>query len=81
MWYDTIATATRQRCAADSLGADRLVLGTDFSYESAAVFERAVSYVTTSGLEPGDPDRVLSSNAQALFGLPDSGLAAGSHAP
>ena len=57
--------ATRPRGAADYFGADRLVLGTDFAYETGAVFERAVSYVTTSGLAPGDADRVLSVNAEA----------------
>jgi predicted TIM-barrel fold metal-dependent hydrolase len=65
------ATATCPRCAADSFGADRLVLGTDFPYETGAVFERAVSYITTSGLAPGDADRVLSANAEALFGRRD----------
>jgi len=59
------------RCAADSFGAGRLVLGTDFPYETGAVFERAVSYITTSGLAPGDADRVLSVNAEALFSWRD----------
>ena len=44
------------------------MLGTDFPYETGAVFERAVSYITTSGLAPSDADRVLSANAQALLG-------------
>jgi 6-methylsalicylate decarboxylase len=71
MWYDTVSHGhpPALRCAADSLGADRLVLGTDFPYENGAVFERAVSYITTSGLAPGDADRALSANAQALLGL------------
>ena len=43
------------------------MLGTDFPYETGAVFERAVSYITTSGLAPGDADRVLSVNAEAPF--------------
>ena len=47
------------------------MLGTDFPYETGAVFKRAVSYITSSGLAPGDADRVLSANAQALFGQPD----------
>ena len=47
--------------------ADRLVLGTDFPYETGAVFERAVSYITTSGLAAAEADRVLSVNAEALF--------------
>ena len=59
----------RLRCAADSLGADHLVLGTDFPYENGAAFERAVSYITSSGLARGDADRVLSANAEALLGL------------
>jgi aminocarboxymuconate-semialdehyde decarboxylase len=73
MWYDTVGHGhpPALRCAADSFGADRLVLGTDFPYETGAVFERAVSYITSSGLAPGDADRVLSSNAKALFGQPD----------
>lgn len=53
-------------CAADSFGTGCLVLGTDFPYETGAVFERAVSYITTSGLAPGDAGRVLSVNAEAL---------------
>jgi hypothetical protein len=39
--------------------------------ETSAVFERAVSYITTSGLAPGDGDRVLSGNAEALFSWRD----------
>jgi len=73
MWYDTVGHGhpPALRCAADSFGAGRLVLGTDFPYENGAVFERAVSYITPSGLAPGDADRVLSANARALFGQPD----------
>jgi hypothetical protein len=47
------------------------VLGTDFPYETGAVFERVVSYITTSGLSPGGADRVLSVNAGALFSWRD----------
>jgi aminocarboxymuconate-semialdehyde decarboxylase len=73
MWYDTVGHGhpPALRCAVDSFGADRVVLGTDFPYETGTVFERAVSYITTSGLAPGDADRVLSSNAEALFGRRD----------
>jgi 6-methylsalicylate decarboxylase len=73
MWYDTVGHGhlPALRCAADCFGTDRLALGTDFPYETGAVFERAVSYITSSGLAPGDADRVVSSNAKALFGQPD----------
>jgi aminocarboxymuconate-semialdehyde decarboxylase len=75
MWYDTVGHAhpPALRCAADSLGADRLVLGTDFPYQNGAAYERAVTYVTTSGLAPGDADNILSANGQRLFGLTDFG--------
>jgi len=70
MWYDTVGHGhpPSLRCAADSLGAGRLVLGTDFPYQSGAAYEHAVGYISTSGLPPGDADRVLSVNAQALLG-------------
>jgi hypothetical protein len=57
MWYDTVGHAhpPALRCAAGSLGADRLVLGTDFPYQSGAAYQRAVSYLTTSGLPPATP--------------------------
>jgi hypothetical protein len=47
------------------------VLGTDFSYETGAVFEGAVGYIMTSGLACGDADRVLSVTAKALFSWRD----------
>ena len=68
-WYDTVGHGhpPALRCAADSFGADRLVRGTDLPYQTGAVFERAVSSITASGLAPGGADRVLSVNAEALF--------------
>jgi len=78
MWYDTVGHGypPALRCAADSLGADRLVLGTDYPYQNGAAYERAVSYITTSGLAPDDTDRVMSGSAQTLLGLTVSGAAA-----
>ena len=78
MWYDTVGHGhpPALRCAADSFGADRLVLGTDFPYENGAVFDRAVSYITTSGLAPADAESVLTSNAETLLGLTASAGAA-----
>jgi aminocarboxymuconate-semialdehyde decarboxylase len=75
MWYDTVGHAhpPALRCAAESLGADRLVLGTDFPYQNGAAYERAVTYVTTSGLAPGDARNMLSVNGQRLLGLTDFG--------
>jgi aminocarboxymuconate-semialdehyde decarboxylase len=71
MWYDTVGHGhlPALRCAAESLGPDRLLLGTDFPYENGDIFLRAVGYISTSGLRPQDADRVLAANATALFGL------------
>lgn len=71
MWYDTVSHAhpPALRCACDSLGADRLVLGTDFPYESGDLFQRAVDYVTQSGLSKQDSARILDTNASHLLGL------------
>jgi len=64
MWYDTVGHGhpPALRCAAESFG-------TDFPYQTGAVFERAVSYITSSGLAPREADRILTANAEALFGL------------
>jgi len=42
MWYDTVGHGhvPALRCAAESFGADRLVLGTDFPYEAGDIFVR-----------------------------------------
>ena len=52
MWYNTVGHGhvPALRCAIDSLGADRLLLGTDFPYENGDTFIRAVDYIN-------DPDR------------------------
>ncbi|WP_328296681.1 amidohydrolase [Streptomyces sp. NBC_00435] len=70
LWYDTVAHCHGPAlvAAADSFGADRLVLGTDFPYEDGEVFVRAVSYVTGSGLPPRDATAILHANAAALLG-------------
>ncbi|WP_203881612.1 amidohydrolase family protein [Planotetraspora kaengkrachanensis] len=69
LWYDTVGHGhvPAVRAAAETLGADRLVLGTDFPYENGDLFRRAVSYVQ-EGLGE-DAAGVLDRNAAALLGL------------
>jgi len=69
MWYDTVGHGhpSAVRCACESLGADRLVLGTDFPYETNEAVVRAVKYVSES-LKEADARQILEENAATLFG-------------
>jgi aminocarboxymuconate-semialdehyde decarboxylase len=80
MWYDTVGHGhvPALRCAIDSLGADRLLLGTDFPYEAGDVFVRAIDYVTDPHIAQDDADAILDRNATALF---DVTTTAGGSAP
>ncbi|NMO51481.1 amidohydrolase [Actinoplanes sp. TBRC 11911] len=69
LWYDTVGHThlPAVRAAAETFGADRLVLGTDFPYEDGDLFRRAVSYVG-EGLGSAGAD-VLDRNAARLLGF------------
>jgi 6-methylsalicylate decarboxylase len=69
LWYDTVGHGhvPAVRAAATTMGADRLVLGTDFPYEDGDLFRRAISYIQ-EGLGE-DAAAVLDRNAAALLGL------------
>jgi 6-methylsalicylate decarboxylase len=71
MWYDTVGHghAPALRCAIDSFGADRLLLGTDFPYENGDVFVRAIDYINDPQIDPGAARAILDQNASALLGL------------
>jgi 6-methylsalicylate decarboxylase len=70
MWYDTVSHRhpPALRCAIDSFGADRILLGTDFPYEDGDTFVRAVDYVMDVA-DPGEAHAILDANAMALFKL------------
>ena len=70
LWYDTVSHchAPALRCAIESFGADRLLLGTDFPYEDGDEFVNAVEYII-EGTDPGEAHAILDANAMALFGL------------
>lgn len=71
MWYDTVSHAHPPAlvCACQTLGADRLVLGTDFPFASGDHFQHAVDHISRSGLDDADVTRVLDTNAPTLLGL------------
>ncbi|MFJ9817160.1 amidohydrolase family protein [Streptomyces sp. NPDC101151] len=67
MYYDTVAHGHRPavRAAADSYGADRLVFGTDFPYQSGPQLVGAVACVTDA-LAPREAEAVLTAGAMLL---------------
>jgi 6-methylsalicylate decarboxylase len=70
LWYDTVSHchAPALRCAIDSFGADRILLGTDFPYEDGDTFVRAVDYIMDVA-DPGEAHAILDANAMALLRL------------
>jgi 6-methylsalicylate decarboxylase len=71
MWYDTVGHnhTPALRAAAESIGANRLVLGTDFPYQSGDAFRQAVTYVQGAGLPDDDVSAVLDTTAAGLLGF------------
>jgi predicted TIM-barrel fold metal-dependent hydrolase len=69
MWYDTVGHGhvPALRCAIDSFGADRLLLGTDFPYENGDIFVRAVDYINNPQIDPDAARAILDHNASALL--------------
>ena len=72
LWYDSVSHChvPALRCAIESFGADRILLGTDFPYEDGDTFVRAVDYIIDAA-DPGEAHAILDANAMALFGLSD----------
>jgi 6-methylsalicylate decarboxylase len=71
MWYDTVGHGhvPALRCAIDSFGPDRLLLGTDFPYENGDMFVRAVDYVNDPLIGVGAARAILEQNASELLGI------------
>ena len=71
MWYDTVGHGhvPALRCAIDSFGADRLLLGTDFPYENGDIFVRAVDYIRDPQIDTAAARAILDQNASALLGI------------
>jgi aminocarboxymuconate-semialdehyde decarboxylase len=73
LWYDTANFhAPALRCARDSFGADRLLLGTDFPLFDEGAYARAVDYVRAAGLPENEVAAILGTNAEAALGIGQS---------
>ena len=69
-WYDTVnAHPAALRCSRETVGADRLLMGTDYPFWIDDAFARAVDYVRRSELPATEVDAILGSTAQSLLGL------------
>ena len=71
MWYDSVGHGhpPALKAAVDSVGADRIVLGSDYPYEGGALYDRAIAYIRDSGLKPEEADKILDRNAALVLGL------------
>jgi aminocarboxymuconate-semialdehyde decarboxylase len=70
MWYDTVNLyPAALRCAVESFGADRLLLGTDFPFLLGPRLPRCVTYVEQAGLAAEHVSGILETNAVDLLGL------------
>jgi 6-methylsalicylate decarboxylase len=71
MWYDTVGHGhvPALKCAIDSFGADRLLLGTDFPYENGDTFLRAINYINDPQIGADAARAILDQNASALLGI------------
>ena len=69
MWYDTATHAyiPALHAAIESLGPDRLLLGTDFPYQTGEFYKRSVTYINNAGLSKGDSSRIMDRNASTLL--------------
>ncbi|MGQ0804395.1 MAG: amidohydrolase family protein [Actinomycetota bacterium] len=76
LWFDTVSEhIPALRCACDSVGADRLLLGTDFPFTES--LRRCVTYVEEAGLSKTDETAILERTAETLLGLEPVGEVGG----
>jgi aminocarboxymuconate-semialdehyde decarboxylase len=69
-WYDTVnGNPAALRCAWETLGADHLLLGTDYPFWRDDAFKLCVDYVGEAGLPASNVERILGGNGQRLLGL------------
>jgi aminocarboxymuconate-semialdehyde decarboxylase len=70
LWFDTVNLhPAALRCACESFGADRLLLGTDYPFMLGDTFRDCVRYVEQAGLPEADTRAILDQNAARLLGL------------
>jgi 6-methylsalicylate decarboxylase len=71
MWYDTVGHGYNPALKAgiSSIGADRLVFGTDFPYEPGPLFKRSIDYISEVGLKKDEVEQILRARPMQLLGI------------
>lgn len=70
MWYDTVChgSVPALLAAARAVGPDRLLLGSDFPYQTGQMYTwGAVGFMTEAGLRPAEVSQILDRNAASLL--------------
>jgi aminocarboxymuconate-semialdehyde decarboxylase len=69
-WFDTVnGNPAALRCMKETLGADHLLLGTDYPFWRDDAFKLCVDYVGESGLPGSEVEQILGGAGQKLLGL------------
>lgn len=71
MYYDTVdyGDVSALRAAVGALGADRMVLGSDFPYETGDVYDLCVAYIASAGLTSDEVTAIQGGTAAAMLGV------------
>ncbi len=70
LWFDTVNShPPALRCACETFGANRILLGTDYPYLVGPRWEPLVRYIEDAGLSKADTEAIYGGNAQALLGI------------
>ena len=71
MYYDTVdyGDVPALRAAVGALGADRMVLGSDFPYETGEVYDLCVTYIANAGLTSEEVAAIQGGTAAAMLGM------------
>lgn len=71
LWYDTVShgSIAALRCTRDTIGASRLILGSDYPYQLHEWYTNSVTYIQESGLPADDIQAILEGNAEQLPGM------------
>lgn len=69
-WYDTVnAHPAALRCARETVGADRLLMGTDYPFWVGDSFALAVDYIRQAGLPGTEVEGILGKTAKSLLAV------------